>query len=113
MTNNALSHVYKVDKFTVPAQAREEFLEKVYATHAQLRKQSGFIRDLVLEQFSGVDEYVFVTLVEWASDAYIQPARVAIMAYHQEIGFNPQEMFARLGIKADLGLYTPLADTHL
>jgi hypothetical protein len=27
------------------------------------------------------------------------------MAKHQEMNFSPQEMFARLGIKADLGNY--------
>jgi hypothetical protein len=35
----------------------------------------------------------------------MEAARRAVVAKREEIGFNPREMFARLGIKADLANY--------
>jgi hypothetical protein len=35
----------------------------------------------------------------------IEAAREAVKAKYEEIGFNPQEMFAKLGIGADLANY--------
>lgn len=98
-------HVYRVDKFVVPAEAKDEFLGRVRMTHAVLRRQPGFIQDFVLEQSGGPGQFNFVTLAEWESQEAIENAKVAVMAMHKETQFNAQEMFARLGIKADLGNY--------
>jgi hypothetical protein len=46
-----------------------------------------------------------VTMVEWESPDAIENVRAAIMAMHREMRFNPQEMFARFGIKADRANY--------
>lgn len=98
-------HVYRIDKFVVPAEAKDEFVGRVRMTHAVLKSQPGFIQDLVLEQSAGPGQFNFVTLAEWESQEAIENAKVAVMAMHKETQFNAQEMFARLGIKADLGNY--------
>jgi heme-degrading monooxygenase HmoA len=112
MTDNRSSdkskRVYRVDKFIVPIQAREEFIGKVRNTHKLLRTLPGFVQDFVLEQSAGPGEFNFVTIVEWESSDAIENARAAVMAMHKETNFNPQEMFARLGIKADLANYIPI-----
>lgn len=41
--------IFRVDKFVVPAHAREEFPMRVHATHEVLRTQAGFVRDAILE----------------------------------------------------------------
>jgi hypothetical protein len=35
----------------------------------------------------------------------IEAARKAVTTKYEETGFNPQEMYSRLGIKADLANY--------
>jgi len=35
----------------------------------------------------------------------MQPLRQAVAALHQRMNFDPHELFARLGIRADLGNY--------
>jgi heme-degrading monooxygenase HmoA len=99
------AHVYRVDKFVVPASARVEFLERVTATHDLLRKLPGFLRQFLLEQTAGPGEFNVVTLVEWESQGTMEKARNAVIEMHKQAGFNPQEMFARLGIRADLANY--------
>ncbi|RVC06719.1 antibiotic biosynthesis monooxygenase, partial [Mesorhizobium sp. M7A.F.Ca.CA.002.15.2.1] len=63
--------VFRVDKFVVPAGAREEILAKVRTTHELLRLQHGFVQDFLLEQFSGPGEFNLVTIVEWESQAAV------------------------------------------
>jgi len=74
--------LYRIDKFNVPQSARGEFLEKVRTTHQFLRTLPGFVRDALFEA-----------------------AKKAVMAKHEEEEFHPREMFARLGIDADLANY--------
>lgn len=109
MTDNQVSsrskHVYRVDKFVVPEHARDESLAKVRNTHELLKSLPGFLQDYVLEQFSGPGEFNFVTIVEWDSTRSIENAKEAVMTMYKKANFNPQEMFARLGIKADLANY--------
>ncbi|MCB0210955.1 MAG: antibiotic biosynthesis monooxygenase [Anaerolineae bacterium] len=103
--SNQSEHIYRVDKFVVPDHAREEFIEKVQATHQLLKQQSGFLQDFVLEQASEPGESHIMTMVEWDSIESIEPAKAAVKAMHQAMNFNSQELFVRLGIKADLGTY--------
>ncbi|WP_376704995.1 antibiotic biosynthesis monooxygenase [Mesorhizobium sp. ISC25] len=105
--NQALSggSVFRVDKFVVPANAREEILAKVRMTHELLRQQQGFVQDFLLEQFSGPGEFNLVTIVEWERQAAVDKVVPIIKAAHERIGFNPQETIARLGVKADIANY--------
>jgi hypothetical protein len=109
MTDNQVSdrskRVYRLDKFVVPEHVRNEFFAKVRKTHEFLRTLPGFLQDFVLEQSSGPGEFNFVTIVEWDSPASIETAKAAVMALHKKMNFNPQEMFAELGVKADLANY--------
>ncbi|MBB6408048.1 antibiotic biosynthesis monooxygenase [Mesorhizobium sangaii] len=97
--------VFRVDKFVVPAAAREEILSKVRATHEVLRRQDGFVQDFLLEQFSGPGEFNLVTIVEWESQAAVDRVVPIVKAEHARAGFNPQETIARLGVRADIANY--------
>jgi heme-degrading monooxygenase HmoA len=108
MTTDTSHHIYRVDKFVVPDAAREEFLGRVRSTHQLLKAQPGFVRDVVLEQSSGPGRFNFVTVVEWQSQAAMEAAKAVVMAAHAKSGFNPQELFARLGIETDIANYTAI-----
>ncbi|KZS54075.1 heme-degrading monooxygenase HmoA [Rhizobium sp. BK077] len=100
---------YRIDKFVVPAAAREEFLVKVMMTHKLLEAQDGFIDHRVLEQVAGPGEFNFVTIAEWENTEVVERAGAAVAAAHRVAHFDPQEMFARLGIRADIASYKPVA----
>ncbi|MBY3233209.1 MULTISPECIES: antibiotic biosynthesis monooxygenase family protein [Rhizobium] len=100
---------YRVDKFIVPAAAREEFLVNVMMTHKLLEAQDGFIDHRVLEQVACPGEFNFVTIAEWENTEVVERAQAAVAAAHKAANFDPQEMFARLGIHADIAGYKPVA----
>ncbi|MBY5838111.1 antibiotic biosynthesis monooxygenase [Rhizobium leguminosarum] len=99
----------RVDKFIVPAAAREEFLVNVMMTHKLLEAQDGFIDHRVLEQVAGPGEFNFITIAEWENTEVVERAQAAVAAAHKAANFDPQEMFARLGIHADIAGYKPVA----
>jgi heme-degrading monooxygenase HmoA len=105
---NEPNQIYRVDKFIVPNHVRNEFMDKVLKTHEFLRMLPGFLEDVVLEQVGGAGEFNFVTIVKWANAESIENAKSLAMAKHKEMEFNPQEMFTRLNIKADLANYKQL-----
>ncbi len=100
---------YRIDKFIVPAAAREEFLVNVMMTHKVLEAQDGFIGHEVLEQIAGPGEFNFVTIARWESADVVERVKAAVAAAHKAANFDPQAMFARLGIRADIASYKPVA----
>ncbi|MEP6566217.1 MAG: antibiotic biosynthesis monooxygenase [Mesorhizobium sp.] len=102
--------VFRVDKFVVPAAAREEILAKVKLTHELLRRQQGFLQDFLLEQFSGPGEFNLVTIVEWDSQETVDKVVPIVKAEHERIGFDARETIARLGVRADIANYQRLSE---
>ena len=103
--SSSSQRMYRLDKFIVPNNAREEFLARVKATHQILNEQPGFIQDFLLEQPVDENTFALATLVEWENSSFIESARAVVKEMHQETGFNAQETIARLGIRAELGNY--------
>lgn len=97
--------VYRLDRFVVPAAARAEFLMRVGQTHEILRRQAGFLQDFLLEQPAEKGATTIVTMVEWDSRETVDRVVPVVQAAHREMGFDPKETVARLGIKAEFGMY--------
>ena len=109
-TNQQHGSVFRVDKFVVPVEAREEIVGKVRMTHELLRQQDGFVQDFLLEQFSGPGEFNLVTIVEWESQAAVDSVVPIVKAAHERIAFSPQETIARLGVRTDIANYQRLPE---
>jgi hypothetical protein len=97
--------VYRVDKFEVPDEARDEFWTFVRLTHAVLRDQSAFLDDALLEKQSGPGLLNVVTMVRWSSVDDMEPAKAAVERAHRAAGFEPAAFLAGAGIHADLANY--------
>jgi heme-degrading monooxygenase HmoA len=100
--------VYRLDRFVVPADARDEFLMRVGQTHKILRKQWGFVQDFLLERPGEGGATIIVTMVEWDSRETVDRVVPIVQAAHREMGFSPKETIARLGITVELGVYQPI-----
>jgi hypothetical protein len=105
VSNQGLDRVYRLDRFVVPAAARDEFLMRVGQTHKILRKQWGFIQDFLLERPGEDGATIIVTMVEWDSQETVDRVVPIVQAAHREIGFSPKETIARLGVTAEIGIY--------
>ncbi|WP_375692000.1 antibiotic biosynthesis monooxygenase family protein [Pseudooceanicola sp. LIPI14-2-Ac024] len=100
--------VYRIDRFVVPAPARDAFLERVRQTHAVLRDCPGFVRDTLVEQPLAEGRSAILTLVEWTGQPAIEAARDRVGAAQRADGFRPAEFMAGLGVQAEFGVYRDL-----
>ena len=103
---------YRIDRFVVPDAARAEFIGRVRMTHAVLRQQPGFVRDMLVEQ-PAEDPARSTSSPSSNGVTLPQPkgARAAVAAMYARDNFDAQELIRRLGIKADFGSYQPLSET--
>ncbi|QPC88475.1 antibiotic biosynthesis monooxygenase [Mesorhizobium sp. NBSH29] len=101
---------YRIDSFLVPVAARTEFLARVHETHAVLRQQDGFRQDFIVEQHLDEAKLTIVTVAEWDNEDVVANARKQVQVLHAKNNFDPQQFFARLGIKAEMGNYRPVAE---
>jgi heme-degrading monooxygenase HmoA len=98
-------HVYRVDKFSVPTAAREEFLKNVRNIHQLLQAFPGFVQDFLIEQSTSPDSFNLMTFIEWDSQESVENAKAKVNETYKQTGFDPQALIARLGIKADMATY--------
>lgn len=101
-------NIVRLDRFHAPSSARAALLARIAETHALLRRQPGFVRDAVVERPDG-DGVEIVTTAEWASEAAIAEARVAVRRWQEATGFDPQAFLAANGVAAVLGVFRPVA----
>lgn len=97
--------LHRIDKFSVPAEARSEFLAQVRATHRLLDRQPGLIRNDVTVLAHGDSSFDVVTVVTWESEAAMAAAREAVTAEAAARGFDRGTFMARLGVTGDFGTY--------
>ena len=102
---NATPPMYRVDKFAVPAGARDEFLERATQALQLLKAERGFVQGFFLEQRSTPETYDFMTFVEWASHEDVERVTATVEKHYKDLGYDPQARLETLGIKAERGRY--------
>jgi heme-degrading monooxygenase HmoA len=101
--------IFRIDRFVVPADSEAEFLDAVAATATVIKGLDGCLQKHVLKQDGASGDSTYVTVAEWASSAAFQNAHEVIAVKHKEMNLDPQELFRRLHIKAELGSYVAVA----
>jgi len=100
------AHVFRVDKFKVPAASREEFLARVHTSNEILRAIPGFVEDYFFEQLGASGDTKIVTIAVWENEQAFSSAKSRVQEQYKKIGFSPAEIIQRLGIEADMDAYT-------
>jgi len=100
--------VFFIDKFVVPAKAKEEFINRVNYNRAFIKNLPGFIGDNAYESMDANGNILITTLAVWEDKAALSKAKEAVLAEYKRIGFDPAEMTKRLGITLDRAIYKAL-----
>jgi heme-degrading monooxygenase HmoA len=94
-----------IDVFEVPEAAVAEFLVAVRTTTPFLRSLPGYVEGYVFQKKGGPGRYNVVTTAVWANEEAYQAAKLAAQDEYHRIGFNPQEVIARLGVTIERAEY--------
>jgi predicted ester cyclase/heme-degrading monooxygenase HmoA len=101
--NNA--QVMFIDKFVIPATAKEEFMKRTDYNRKFIRSLPGFVRDEAYEGADMAGNGLLTTVAVWESREALATAKEAVQAEYKRIGFNPAEFTKQLGITLDRGVY--------
>lgn len=99
-----------IDKFLVPANAIAEFKERTTFNRQFIKTLPGFITDAEYVYTDEQGNLICITVAQWENREALAKAKETVQAKYKEQGFNPAEMFKRLGITADRGIYTAAAN---
>lgn len=99
--------VVRVNRFSVPEEARPQFMELIERTHRVMREQPGFIDDMVLEQQAG-GLLSLVTIIQFEGEHVLQPIIAAVARSDREAGIDRQALSRELGVEANVGFYAPI-----
>ena len=108
LSNDPTNEVQFIDKFLVPAAAKKEFYERVNINRNYIKKLPGFIRDNAYEYTDENGNTVCITIALWKNKEALSAAKTAVQEEYKKQGFDPVEMFKRLNITADRGVYKEL-----
>ncbi|MBT1696204.1 ester cyclase [Fulvivirgaceae bacterium PWU4] len=99
-----------IDKFFIPAAAKQAFYERMHINRDFIKKLPGFIEDAAYEYTDNDGNLICVTVALWENREALNKAREAVQAEYKKQGFDAAEMFQRLNIKADRGIYTEVEE---
>ncbi|MCQ1836202.1 antibiotic biosynthesis monooxygenase [Neorhizobium galegae] len=97
--------IFRVNRFAVPVEGREEFMALVHRTHEVIRAQPGFIEDLILEQASIAGLFNVITILQFEGEHVLQPVIAAVAKSDEEAGIDRQALSRRLGVETNIGFY--------
>jgi heme oxygenase (mycobilin-producing) len=101
-------HQFRIDAFSVPEAACNEFEAAMNRNLAFLQTLPGFLGHAVFEKAGGPSNFNVVTIAAWASREAIDNAGNQVRAYYQSIGFDPPAQIERWGAKAEIANYVSI-----
>jgi predicted ester cyclase len=97
-----------IDKFFVPAAAKQEFYERMSINRNFIKKLPGFIEDVAYEYADNAGNLICITIAQWENREALDKAKEVVQAEYKKQGFDAAEMFKRSHIVADRGVYTEI-----
>ena len=94
-----------VDKFIVPEESKEQFLEQVHKSANLLRTLPGFIEGFVYEKTDGETCHNVLTTAVWKDEEAFQNAKKNAAEGFKKIGFNPPEIMKILKVQIERAIY--------
>lgn len=107
LSNNAnAGHVRFIDKFTMPVEAKREFMERMHINMDIIKKLPGFIDHTIYERVDDIGKFEVITIAVWESEIALKKAKENVQLAYKQQGFDMARFFERLNISMERGEYT-------
>ena len=104
------SHVYFVDKFSVPKNSGQDFKKQMKYNMNFLKNLAGFIDSYAMEQTDADGNLKIITVAIWQNAEYVKNARNSMEAEYKRTNFDRAAFYDRLELKSERGVYTDVGD---
>jgi predicted ester cyclase/heme-degrading monooxygenase HmoA len=108
--NNHANRVLFIDNFRMPVSSRTEFFERMNMNRNFIKHLPGFIEENAYEFVDDKGTLHVVTVAQWQSKEAISKAKEAVQAEYKKQGFDREELYRRLQIEMDRGIYTDVKE---
>ena len=98
--------IVSIDFFTVPEESKVAFREESHKVQEIVKGIPGLLEAYAYELMNGDSSYNFMSSAVWESKEAFEAAGKVIWESFQKQGFNPQEVFAKLGVTRMRSEYT-------
>jgi hypothetical protein len=99
------SNVYFVDKFIIPKNAVEEFVQRMEYNRDIIRSFPGFIKDEVIFSMDTNGDLTLMTIAVWQNQDFLDKAKLLVEAEYKKIDFNQAKFIKQLNIKTERKVY--------
>jgi predicted ester cyclase/heme-degrading monooxygenase HmoA len=113
LLTNKKDRIRFIDKFFVPANARQEFIERMKINMDFIKNLPGFIEDAAYEHTDEQGNLICITIAVWKDEESIRKAKEAVQAEYKKQGFDREAMYKRLNITIDRGIYKEMENQGL
>ncbi len=96
---------FRIDCFSVPREARQEFDAAMRRNLDFIRTLPGFREHLVFEKAGGPTTFDVVTIAIWDSQEAIDGAGQRVREHYRTIGFDLPAALARWKARAEVGVF--------
>jgi heme-degrading monooxygenase HmoA len=100
--NNA-NNIAFIDKITVPASYRTDFVTRMVSAQEFLHALPGFITQTTYERIDADGNSIFLTATVWKDKAAIDNAQEALAAEYKRTGFDRVAFNKKMNIKREGG----------
>ena len=97
-----------INKFVVPEEAVEAFLDEFSEHRAFLAAQPGFLSGALYRKAGGPGRFNLVNRARWESAGHLAAAREALGKLYEARGSDPGALYRRLGVEADIASYSEI-----
>ncbi len=94
-----------IDRFIVPEESKQEFLQQVHKSASFLRTLPGFVEGYVYEKTDGDSRQNVLTTAVWKDEEAYQNAKRSASEGFKKIGFNPPEIMKALNVQMERAVY--------
>ena len=105
MNDSRSGRVVRVNRFSVPKESREQFVQLLERTHDVIRAQPGLIDEMILEQQSGPGIFNLMTVLQFEGEHVLQSIITAVARADQAAGIDRQALTRSLGVEASVAFY--------
>jgi predicted ester cyclase/heme-degrading monooxygenase HmoA len=107
---NHTNEVLFIDKFRMPVSSKKEFYERMNINRNFIKNLPGFIEEHAYEYVDDKGTLHVVTEAHWQNREAIGKAKEAVQAEYKKQGFDREELYRRLQIEMDRGVYTEIKE---
>ena len=94
-----------IDKFIVPEESKEQFLEQVHKSANFLRTLPGFVEGFIYEKTDGESRHNVFTTAVWKDEEAFQNAKRSAAEGFKQIGFEPPKIMKTLKVQLERAIY--------